>query len=98
MEHLTLRAEAGAWPFWDNAEGDCVDPESFDIPPDLLAELTDWTDRLSDVDGWFEDEATRVAFDEQGRQLWARLVPVLRGQATLGWRASFSKDEARPDG
>ena len=92
MERLTLRAEAGSWPLWDDTEGDAVDPESFDMSPELLADLDAWTMRLDQADGWFEDEQDRIRFDVEGRRIWERMAGELRGQVELGWAASFSDE------
>lgn len=91
-----MRAEAGSWPFWDDTEGDAIDPESFELSAELLAELDTWTLRLDQVDGWFEDEDDRRRFDEDGRELWARIADALKGQVALGWAASFSDEREDP--
>lgn len=92
MERLTLRAEAGSWPLWDDEEGDAVDPDALDLSPELMADLDAWTLRLEQVDGWFEDEDERTRFDEQGRELWERMADELKGRVALSWRASFGED------
>ena len=89
MERLTLRADPGSWPLWDDDEGDAVDPDEFGLPPALLADLDAWTLRLDRVDGWFEDPQERHRFDEEGRALWLRIAQALAGRVRLSYRQTF---------
>jgi hypothetical protein len=96
MERLTLRAEPGSWPLWDDADREQVDPEDYGLPADLLADLDTWTRRLDQVDGDFEDPDANAQFDVDGRALWQRLAEALRGRAELSWEATFSDDREAP--
>lgn len=96
MERLTLRAEAGSWPLWSAADGDAVDPEEFELSPELSADLDAWTLRFDQADGWFEDDDERKRFDAEGCELWQRMASELRGRVLLGWSASFSDEKGEP--
>ena len=97
MERLTLCAEAGSWPFWDDDDVGAVDPESLGLPSDLIADINAWTLRLDRVDGWIDDAQDRLQFDADGRALWRRIVPALDGRARVSYRETLGKaSEAAP--
>ena len=96
MERLTLRAEAGSWPLWDDEQGDALDPADFELSAELIADLDAWTMRLDAVDGWFEDEVERQRFDADGNAIWQRMSEALRGRVALSWGASFSSEVSSP--
>lgn len=95
-ERLTLRAEAGSWPVWVDGKGWAIDPGSLDLPPELLADLEAWADRLTAVDGCFDDGDLELQFDRQGREIWQRVAEALRGRVAIAWKASFSEERAEP--
>jgi hypothetical protein len=96
VERLTLRADPGSWPFWDDDDVGAVDPDELGLPPELLAELDAWTLRLDRVDGWFEDAQERRLFDADGRALWLRIAEALAGHVKLSYRQSFGKESEPP--
>lgn len=81
---LRLSPEYGCGPLWDDAEGYCVEPAAFGIPPELAERIQRWDDAYQatlDPDyppgSRFPDEAAEAAWQAEGEAIFQALTDLL---------------------